>query len=224
LAGYDALTFDCFGTLVDWRGGMRAAIRALPSLGTDTDRVDALIAAREEAERWLQRGGFLPYHEILARSIATAWLQVFGKPLPAEQAQAFAAAQADWPAFADSPAALRRLARVAPLALLSNCDPEPLRACAERHLRAPIALFVDAQRARSYKPASGHWHAALAALNVEPARVLHVSAYAFYDLRPAHVLGFATAFVARDGERPPEDVPLAFRARDLSDLADQLGA
>ncbi len=224
MAGYDALTFDCFGTLVDWRGGMRAAIRALPCLGGDTNRVDALIAAREETERGLQRGGFLAYREILARSIAAAWHEVLHRPLPADQAQAFADAQEDWPPFPDTPSALARLTRVAPLGLLSNCDAEPLRVCAARHLRAPIALFVDAQRARSYKPAPGHWREALAALNVEPARVLHVSAYAFYDLRPAHALGFATAFVARDGEQPPEDVPLAFRALDLTDLADQLGA
>jgi FMN phosphatase YigB (HAD superfamily) len=64
----------------------------------------------------------------------------------------------------------------------------------------------------------------LAELRVPPQRVLHVSAYAFYDLRPANAMGFATAFVARYAERAPMDLPLAFRARDLADLADQVGA
>ncbi len=224
MAAFLAITFDCFGTLVDWRRGMRQAIARLPALGDAAGQVDALIAAREEAERVLQRGAFLPYREILERSLSAAWQQVLARPLPPAEAAAFAAAQADWPPFAEAPAALARLARLAPLGLLSNCDPAPLRACAARHLRAPIALFVDAARAGSYKPAPGHWQAALRELGLAPARVLHVSAYADYDLRPAHALGFATAFVARDRETAPADVPLALRARDLADLADQLGA
>jgi 2-haloalkanoic acid dehalogenase type II len=224
VARWDAFTFDCFGTLVDWRGGMRAALRALPALGADGGRVDELIAARERAEQDLQRGGCAPYRGILADSIQRAWRETLGRELPRAQAEAFADAQGNWPAFPDTPAALARMALRAPLALLSNCDPEPLRTCAARHLRAQIALFEDAARAGSYKPAPGHWRAALEELRAPPERVLHVSAYAFYDLRPAHALGFATAFVARDGERAPEDVPLAFRARDLADLADQVGA
>lgn len=221
---WSAFTFDCFGTLVDWRAGMRTALRALPALGADAERVNELIAARERAERELQRAGCAPYREILADSLQVGWRRVLGRSLPRAQAEAFADAQGDWPAFPDAPAALQRLARLAPLALLSNCDPQPLRDCAARQLQAPIACFVDVQRAGSYKPASGHWRAALAELGLAPAQVLHVSAYAFYDLRPAHALGFATAFVARDAERAPEDVPLAYRARDLADLADQVGA
>lgn len=224
MPAFDAFTFDCFGTLVDWRRGMREAIAALPEGRAAAARADELIAAREEAERALQAGAFLPYREILARSIGDAWRQVLGRDLPPEHAQAFAGAQARWPAFPDTPAALRRLAGRAPLALLSNCDPEPLRACAAQTLRTPIACFVDAARAGSYKPAPGHWRAALEELKLPAARILHVSAYEFYDLRPAHALGFATAFVARDGERPPAGLPLAFSARDLADLADQLGA
>lgn len=221
---FDAFTFDCFGTLVDWRRGMREALAEMPAFQGYEASAEALIAEREAAERELQRGPFQPYREILASSIRAAWQQTLHHELPREQALAFAEAQARWPAFPDTAAALQRLASLAPLALLSNCDPEPLRACAAQQLRAPIALFVDAARAGSYKPAPGHWRVALAALRLSPARILHVSAYDFYDLRPAHALGFATAFVARDGEQPPEDLPLAFQARDLADLADQLGA
>ena len=221
---FDAFTFDCFGTLVDWRRGMREALDRLPALAGNEEHAEAIIAAREGAERELQRGPFRPYREILASSLGAAWQQVLQRELPAQQAQAFAADQGRWPAFPDTAAALRRLAGLAPLALLSNCDPEPLRVCAAQQLRAPIAHFIDAARAGSYKPAPGHWAAALAVLQLAPARVLHVSAYEFYDLRPAHALGFATAFVTRDGERPPTGIPLAFQARDLADLADQLGA
>jgi 2-haloalkanoic acid dehalogenase type II len=224
LRPFDAFTFDCFGTLVDWRRGMREALLALPDARGAEARTEALIAARETAEQELQRGPFLPYQEILARSISSAWRTVLQSELPPVQARAFAASQGEWPAFPDSPAALQRLQAMAPLALLSNCDPGPLRDCAAGQLRIPDALLIDAARAGSYKPAPGHWRAALAALQLPPARILHVSAYDFYDLRPARALGFAVAFVARDGERPPADLELAFQARDLADLADQVGA
>lgn len=220
---FDAITFDCFGTLVDWRRGTRAALGALPALAPWGGRLAEIVAARERAEQALQRGPFLPYREILARSLMEG-CRALGCAIPRAEAEAFADSQADWPAFPDAPAALRRLARLAPLGLLSNCDPAPLRACAERTLRAPIALFVDAQRAGSYKPAPGHWRVALEALGLAPQRVLHVSAYEFYDLAPAHALGFGLGFVARDGERAPAGLPLACRAPDLAGLADQLGA
>lgn len=218
-----AITFDCFGTLVDWRRGTRTALAALPSLSAWRDRLADVVAAREREEQQIQRGAFLPYREVLALSLERAG-RALGCAIPRAEAEAFADSQALWPAFADTPAALRRLARLAPLGLLSNCDAEPLHACAERTLRAPIALFVDAGRAGSYKPAPGHWRVALAELELPPERVLHVSAYAFYDLIPAHALGFGLAFVARDGEREPLGLPLAHRAADLAELADQLGA
>lgn len=221
---FDAFTFDCFGTLVDWRRGMREALLRTPDLQGSEARAEALIAAREAAEQDLQRGPFLEYREILTRSISAAWRTVLQRDLPPDQARDFADAQAQWPAFPDSPAALQRLGAMAPLALLSNCDPGPLRDCATLQLKVPQALLIDAARAGSYKPAPGHWRAALAALHLPPARILHVSAYDYYDLRPARALGFAVAFVARDSERPPADLDLAFQARDLADLADQLGA
>ncbi len=223
MRSFAAITFDCFGTLVDWRRGTREALTALPALAPWIPELDAVISAREEAEQEIQRGRFLPYREVLIRSL-TEGCRRLGFHLPLAQAERFADSQGDWPVFADTPAALQRLARVAPLGLLSNCDAAPLAACAAHHLRAPIALMVDAGRAGSYKPAPGHWRVALEELRVPPERVLHVSAYGFYDLIPAHALGFALAFVARDAERAPAGLPLDFAARDLADLADQLGA
>ncbi|MDA1259571.1 MAG: HAD-IA family hydrolase [Planctomycetota bacterium] len=217
-----AITFDCFGTLVDWRRGTRGALSALPALSPWQDRLSEVIAARERAEQSIQRGPFLPYREVLAASLEEG-CRALGFAVPRTEAEAFADSQADWPVFADTPDALRRLARLAPLGLLSNCDAAPLRACAERSLRAPIALFVDAARAGSYKPALGHWQVALEALQLPPERVLHVSAYGFYDLEPAHALGFGLAFIARDGEQAPQGLPLAHRAMNLTELADQLG-
>jgi len=220
---WSALTFDCFGTLVDWRRGTRAALDALPALSGWQERLGEIVAARERAEQEIQRGPFLPYREVLARSLEMA-CRSLGCPLPRAEAEQFADSQADWPVFTDTPAALQRLARLAPLGLLSNCDAAPLRACAEHSLRAPISLYVDAGRAGSYKPALGHWRVALEELRLPPERVLHISAYGFYDLEPAHRLGFGLAFVARDGERAPIGLPLAHRAADLAELADQLGA
>lgn len=220
---WDAITFDCFGTLVDWRRGTRAALGTLPSLARWRGRLDEVIAAREEAERRIQRGPFLRYGEVLARSLQEGCRRL-GAEVPDYEAEAFAASQAGWPPFPDTPEALRRLASLAPLGLLSNCDAAVLRECATRSLGAPVELFVDAEATRSYKPDPGHWRLALERLRLPPERILHVSAYSFYDLEPAHALGFGLAFVARDGEPEPRGLPLAHATADLEELADRLGA
>ena len=220
---YRALTFDCFGTLMDWRRGQAIALQALPELAENAAAFPAIEKARLEAEQILQAGPWLPYREILARSITTAAKQVLGITLSSASSLAFADAQAHWPPYDDSVAALKRLAVHTRIGLLSNCDDAPLRHAAKEGLALENPLLIPAEAVRSYKPDAGHWDAALRALGCRPEEVLHVSAYAFYDLVPAHRLGFSLAFLARDEEVAPTQLPLAYQARDLADLADQLG-
>lgn len=220
---YQALTFDCFGTLMDWRRGQALALKSLPEMAGHEASFQRIEMARMEAEQVLQAGPFLAYREILASSITTAVEVVLRKPLSRNSALAFADAQADWPAYADSRQALARLAPHTTLGLLSNCDAAPLRHAASEGLGLTEPLLIPAEAVRSYKPDAGHWEAALRALDCRPDQVLHVSAYTFYDLAPAHRLGFDLAFLARDEEVAPDHLPLAYQARDLADLADQLG-
>ena len=90
--------------------------------------------------------------------------------------------------------------------------------------RATTAMRIEpAFRKPTQHAAKNYWNAALRLLNYSPDKVLHVSAYGFYDLIPASHLGFDVAFIARDSETPPAKLKLAYQAHDLADLADQLG-
>lgn len=220
---YRALTFDCFGTLMDWRRGQEEAMASLPELVGHEDAFASLESARMEAEKVLQGGPFLPYREILALSLLEAADAALGIPLSRASALAFADTQAAWPAYPDSKQALQRIAAKAIIGLLSNCDAAPLRHAAAQGLGLSAPLLIPAEAVRSYKPDAGHWQAALRTLDCTAQEVLHVSAYTYYDLAPAHRLGFPVAFLARDGEEAPGHFPLAYQARDLADLADQLG-
>ncbi|HEX9793280.1 MAG TPA: HAD family hydrolase [Planctomycetota bacterium] len=220
---YDAVTFDCFGTLVDWKLGQERVLEQFPSLRGQESSIGALIEARGVAERELESGPWMPYQEVLAESIGLACERVLEVELTPAEKRAFAAGQLGWPTFPDSQPALARLAAAVPIGLLSNCDAQTLRLAAHKHFRGvPVALFVSSEEVRSYKPAHSHWGAALAALGMPAERVLHVSFTREYDLDSAHQLGFSLGFVARYKTAQPVDLPIAVAAADVAGLVQKI--
>ena len=219
LAGIEALTFDCYGTLIDWNGGVRGAASRAPSLaGIDLER---FVRDRDAADRELIQGPFRPYAEVLALSASRA-ASSQGRTLSDTEARAFAASQRTWPPFAESPAALARLARRFRLAILSNVDADVL-ACSAALLGARFELLLTAGEIRSYKPRPDHWRHALARLGLATPAVLHVGCSLFHDIRPATGLGFRTAFVNRERESlAPGDAP-TLEVPDLETLCRELG-
>ncbi|MFQ5748671.1 MAG: HAD family hydrolase [Planctomycetota bacterium] len=215
-----AVTFDCFGTLIDWRSGMERVLRQFPSLRGREEDLAAVLAAREVLEQEAQAGSFRNYAEILSDSLAGACRKVLGVELTEAEKRAFAAGQPGWPAFPEAPEALGRLAAAIPVGLLSNCDAGTLRLCAEKHLAAPIHLFVSSEDVRSYKPAAAHWLRALEILDARPEEVLHVSFSPFYDLLPARALGFALGFLPRYGTPQPAGFSFAAAGATLDELTD----
>ncbi len=219
-----AITFDCYGTLIDWNGGIEGAIASVPALQRlpVTDRRS--IRARREAielERYLPKG-YRPYREILAESLLDA-AREDGVEVPRDQAEAFAASMGSWPPHADSPEGLARLREKFRLAILSNVDRTTLLASV-RLLGVPFDLLVTAEDVRSYKPARAHFDRALAELRLRPEEVLHVSYTAEHDLRPAQDLGIRTAWVKRYGVALPSGLQPRFAVPDLLALAGALGA
>ncbi|MHC4838100.1 MAG: HAD-IA family hydrolase [Planctomycetota bacterium] len=223
---YQALTFDCFGTLMDWRRGQREALEALPEsaplLAGGAEAFHLLDARRMEAEQELQAGEYRSYAEVLGESLSRAG-EACGIHYGAASLHRFADAMGTWPAFPDSAEALGRLAGRVQVGLLSNCDDAVLRRVAEDQLACPEAVRISAEAVRSYKPQAPHWEAFLRRSGLRPEQVLHVSAYAFYDLAPAARLGFATAFIRRDDETLPAGMKVTHQAEDVLDLVRQLG-
>ena len=220
--GIRALTFDCYGTLVDWHRGIQDAFDAvLRGVQADVDR-ERLVHEREDADFRLIQGPYLPYSDVLERSLREA-LEL--QSVSAEQADLgrFAASMARWPPFDETGPILRLLAERFRLVILSNVEAATLRSTVAA-IDAPFAALVTAEEIRSYKPAPGHWEAALRVLDLPSDAVLHVAQSMRHDIRPASELGWRCAWINRLGERAPSDVTPDLEVPDLTSLAGRLGA
>jgi 2-haloacid dehalogenase len=214
-----ALTFDCYGTLIDWQSGVRAAAEHAVSLrGADFAQ---LVRDRERIEREIQRGPYRRYGDVLADSVVLAAREQ-RRNVSREEARAFAETMPSWPPFAESADVLRRLAEKYQLAILSNVETRVLEASV-RALGAPFEMLITAEMLSSYKPARTHFDAALAHLGLERERILHVACSLYHDIRPAAALGWSSAWVNREGESTPPDVAPSWIVSDLTSLARELG-
>ncbi|MGI0072140.1 MAG: YbaK/EbsC family protein [Thermoplasmata archaeon] len=206
------VTFDCYGTLVDWRAGFALAARQSlrPLTAADADR---LFDAYLRREREIETAPYRPSRALLAEGTIAAGRQL-GLSVSAADADAIAASVPEWPTFPDARPALDAVHRAGRrVAILSNIDRDLLDATISRN-GLSVDLTIVAEEVRSYKPALGHWVRFLKTTAARPEETLHVSGAYEYDLPPAARLGFRTAYVARHGEEAPgPDVHAVVRSR-----------
>jgi 2-haloacid dehalogenase len=208
-------TFDCYGTLVDWNGGIGEELARL----FGESRRGELLRAYHALEPVIQRDGSLPYRQVLARTLAGV-AEEAGLDLPAEELDALGRSLPSWPVFPEVPSALvdarRRGWR---LAVLSNSDRELIDASLAS-IGVPFDLAVVAGEIGSYKPAHGHWTVFRERSGADPMRHVHVGASRFHDVAPARELGLPVIWINRLGEagRPEPSRELA----DLTGLPDAL--
>lgn len=185
------LSFDVFGTVLDWRAGLRAAVENAGAALHDAD-FDRVI----DAQAAMESGPFRPYAEIVARSL----VDVLGFDEGA--ALAIGRNAGTWPLYPDSRDALRRLRAIAPCAATTNSDREH-GAQVESALGFRLDAWICAGDVGVYKPDARIWHAASARTGVPPGPSWwHVSAYGDYDLATARSLGLTCVYVARPHARP----------------------
>jgi 2-haloalkanoic acid dehalogenase type II len=215
---YRALTFDCYGTLIDWDKGIRAALKEVKGLeGCDSER---LLQDREEAEKELLAGPYRIYSGILGDSLKAAAVKQ-GRTLAYGEVLGFVNTMNRWPAFPDTGKILRRLTFNYVLAILSNVETKVLQASVKL-IGAPFVALVTAEDIQSYKPAPKHWETALKRLHMPKESVLHVAGSLFHDIRPARALGFPTVWINRRNEPVPEDIEPWSVFPDLGALAGAL--
>lgn len=218
---YRSLSFDCYGTLVDWRGGLLAAVGACQVLPGASWDADLFLDHRLEEEARLEAGPWRPYREIVALSVRAA-LARQGLELPASQAAQVAESIGSWPAFADTRAALKVLGTGRHLAIVSNVDRIDIEATVVA-LGVAFKDVVTAEDVRSYKPAPAHLVEVGRRLGTPRGNHLHVAQSLFHDIRPGAALGLDTAWINRLGEELPQDARPTFHCPDLATLAAQLG-
>ncbi len=203
-----AVTFDCYGTLIDWEAGIRAYVAPHVERASSGALPPAAWVARWEPIQFGLLTPYRPYREVLAESFEATMrsleLEVF-----ADGGPGLARSMAEWPPFPDTVAALRRIARRRRIGVVSNVDDE-LLAQTVGQLLAPFSVLVTAEEAQAYKPAEAPFRIALDRLGMPPSSVLHAAFGWKYDLAPARALGMRTCFVNRSGAPreggPPPDL------------------
>jgi len=203
---FDIITFDCYGTLIDWESGIRAAFAAA---GVDGD---AAFRAYGEIEPAVEHEKYRSYREVLretAKRIA-----------PHVQTNFLADSLPSWKPFRDTNPSLEQLRRAGiRLGILSNVD-DDLIAETRKHFTVDFDLVITAQQVRSYKP--GHAHFLTARELIGPSRWLHAAESNFHDIVPTNVLGIDNAWINR--QRQPElpgGTP-KFKLDDLAGLANAM--
>ena len=214
---YEIITFDCYGTLIDWeRGIANALVAAAAADGVTLQRDDALRAYAEN-EPQVEHEEFRLYRDVLAET-ALRVARTVDWPLTRERAGFLAASLPSWSPFPDTNGALERLrAAGCRLGILSNTDRD-LIAATRRHFTVEVDLVITAEEMRSYKP--GFAHFLTARERIGDARWLHAAQSNFHDIVPANALGIPTAWINRHREQPlPGGLPTR-EFHDLTGLAD----
>jgi 2-haloacid dehalogenase/putative hydrolase of the HAD superfamily len=216
---YEIITFDCYGTLIDWERGIRDAFAA--AAAASGRPVDAAAAARlfAETEPVVEAETFRSYRDVLAETGRRVAVRL-GWPLPAARAGFLAESMLGWTPFPDTNVSLRRLAGAGyRLGILSNVD-DDLLAWTRRHFAAPFDLIVTAEQVRSYKPAPGHFLTARARIGGRP--WLHAAQSYFHDVTPCRALGIPCAWINRKSQAPGGAARPDREFRTLAELADWL--
>ncbi len=199
-------TFDCYGTLVDWNGGIRTVLADVFGDG----EADRLLHRYHELEPVLEADGQLPYREVLTRALRQLADE---EGVDLEDPAALADSLPSWQPFPEVRASLDEArARGWRLAILSNTDPDYIAASKEL-IGVPFDETVVASEIGSYKPAPGHWDEFFRRTGADRAGHVHVAASLFHDIGPANELGMPSVWINRLGERPGPQPD-----RELSDL------
>lgn len=214
---YRAITFDCYGTLVDWESGIRGyAEKLLARKGVDSPTPEEFTRQWEEHQLALLTP-YRGYRDITARA-AERVLRDLKLPVEPQDGPGLADTIATWRPFPDTGEALRRLGGRFKVGVISNMDNVVLFETVSR-LGAPVHMRTSAEDARAYKPDPAPFKLALSRLGLEPEQVMHVSCSFRYDLDTARGLGMRTAYVERGRDEKGE---ADLRVPSLSALADEL--
>ncbi|HET7451538.1 MAG TPA: HAD family hydrolase [Thermoanaerobaculia bacterium] len=216
MASYDVITFDCYGTLVDWDEGIGSAFEnAAAAAGVEIHR-PAVLEAWARIEPQIQRGPYRRYRDVVAETavrVARHW----GWELGASERAFVADSLSRWKPFPDTNPALERLAAAGcRLAVLSNVD-DDLFAWTRRTFTVELDWVVTAQQVGAYKPAEPHFLEARRRIGA--ARWLHAAQSRYHDIAPARALGIPSAWVNRRNETAAGGASPDYEVADLAALA-----
>jgi 2-haloacid dehalogenase len=215
---YNVITFDCYGTLIDWESGIANAFITTAAADGVTLTRETVLRAYAETEHRVQAQAYRPYREVL-RDTAVRVAAIVSWPLMTERAGFLADSLPCWQPFPDTNAALERLAAVSRLGILSNIDDDLLDATRE-HFIVDFDIVVTAQQVRSYKPAQAHFQTARELIG--SASWLHAAESNFHDVVPSNVLGIDNAWINRQRQTELPGGTPKYKFDDLAGLAEAM--
>ena len=217
---YEWISFDCYGTLVDWETGISDAVAAIFARHGVRRSRQQILALFADSEPRVQAGGeFLDYRRVLHDVMELMAWQVSIR-LPSTEADALPESLPRWPVFPDATDALRKMQQRYRLAIISNVDDDLFAGSAEL-LGIDFDAVVTSQQARSYKPSLGNFELAQERMAVDKAAWLHVGESLFHDIGPANNIGIDSVWVNRPdrggGSRRVDAAP-TLEVPDLAEL------
>jgi 2-haloacid dehalogenase len=224
---FTVLTFDCYGTLIDWEAGLSDALRPILAGHGIALSAEKALELYGELEAEAERGEYQEYKAVLRKVLAGMGARLGFRPTASELEQ-FPFSIKDWPAFADSPRALQALKKRFKLAILSNID-DDLFAFSNQRLQVQFDWIITAKQVQSYKPSLNNFRQAIERIGLPQQQILHVAQSLFHDIAPARSLGLATVWVNRRhgqpgfGATPPADATPDLEVPDLQTLAHSAG-
>jgi 2-haloacid dehalogenase len=229
---YEVISFDCYGTLIDWESGIISGLRPVLANHRIDVTDDEILGLHAQTEHRLQssstKGNYTKYRNILRQEVLEAGERWGFEPEPSE-VDALADSLRDWKPFPDTVEVLHALKRRYKLAIISNVD-DGLFALTACHLEVEFDWIITAEQAGTYKPSRNNFEVAIGRMGVGRERILHAAESLFHDVAPAKEMGLSTVWVHRRtgkegfGATPPADAKPDLEVPDLRTLASKLGA
>jgi 2-haloacid dehalogenase len=197
---FTTVSFDCYGTLIDWEAGILPVLRALLASHGHSVPDASILELYGEFEAEVESGPYQSYRDVL-QSVVRGFAGHFHFDASSAEIRSLPESVPGWPPFPDTVPALRELQKRYKLVVISNID-DNLFAETRKHLGVDFDAVITAEQARSYKPSLNNFRMALRTLAIPPDRLLHAAQSVYHDIVPARSLGISTAWVNRRSARP----------------------
>lgn len=224
---YDVLTFDCYGTLIDWERGILTALKPVLERHNIHLSDDDILELYAKLESKIEKGEFIAY-KIVLKKIMEDIGSKFGFNLSSSEKDCLVESLKNWQPFPDTVKSLQALKDKFKLAIISNTD-DDLFAYSTKHLGVNFDYVITAEQVHNYKPAPDNFEFAIRKIGVSPDKILHVAQSIYHDIIPAKTVGLSTVWVNRRkgkkgfGATPPANEQAGYEVSDLKELVQILG-
>jgi len=224
---FKVLTFDCYGTLIDWETGIIEVLRPVLSKHAITISDEEILELYAEFESLIENKEYVNYRIIL-KAVMKEISNRFGFAPALTALDVLSESIRNWKPFPDTIEALRAFRKKYNLAIISNIDDDLFSYTAEQ-LEVPFDWVITAEQAKSYKPSLNNFYYAFQKIDVHPNKILHVAQSIHHDIIPAQKLGLKTVWVNRRsgkkgfGAIPPGEAQFDLEVPDLKTLATTMG-